>query len=64
MHFERTADNDTVSAYQVSSVQLVTNKKLEACITLRACDHWAVTALLFQQMLDLVHLRQPPLIHE
>ena len=30
MHFEQTADSDTVSTYQVSSVQLVTNKKLEA----------------------------------
>ena len=26
----QTADSDTVSTYQVSSVQLVTNKKLEA----------------------------------
>ena len=26
----KTADSDTVSTYQVSSVQLVTNKKLEA----------------------------------
>ena len=26
----KTADNDTVSTYQVSSVQLVTNKKLKA----------------------------------
>ena len=30
MHFEQTADNDTVSTYQVSLVQLVTDKKLEA----------------------------------
>ena len=30
MHFEQTADSDTVLIYQVSSVQLVTNKKLEA----------------------------------
>ena len=29
MHFEQTANNDTVSIYQVSSVQLVTDKKLE-----------------------------------
>ena len=28
--FEQTADNDTASTYQVSSVQLVTNKKLGA----------------------------------
>ena len=27
----KTADSDTVSTYQVSSVQLVTDKKLEAC---------------------------------
>ena len=30
MHFEQTADNDIVSIYQLSSVQLVTDKKLEA----------------------------------
>ena len=30
MHVERTADNDTVSTCQVSSVQLVTDKSLEA----------------------------------
>ena len=30
MHFEQIADNDTISTYQVSSVQLVTDKKLEA----------------------------------
>ena len=30
MHFEQTANRGTVSAYQVSSVQLVTDKKLEA----------------------------------
>ena len=30
MHFEQTADSDTVSIYQVSLVQLVTDKKLEA----------------------------------
>ena len=30
MHFEQTADIDTLSTYQVSSVQLVTDKKLEA----------------------------------
>ena len=30
MHFERTADSDTVLTYQVASAQLVTNKKLEA----------------------------------
>ena len=29
----KTADSDTVSIYQVSSVQLVTNKKLEALNT-------------------------------
>ena len=29
MQFERTTDSDTVSTYQVSSVQLVTDKKLE-----------------------------------
>ena len=29
----KTADSDTVSTYQVSSVQLVTDKKLEAAIT-------------------------------
>ena len=28
--FSKTADSDTVSTYQVSSVQLVTDKKLEA----------------------------------
>ena len=28
--FEQTEDSDTVLTYQVSSVQLVTNKKLEA----------------------------------
>ena len=27
----KTADSDTVSTYQVSSVQLVTDKKQEAC---------------------------------
>ena len=31
MHFERTVDSDTVSTYEVSSVQLVTDKWLEAC---------------------------------
>ena len=30
MHFEQSADSDTVSIYLVSSVQLVTDKKLEA----------------------------------
>ena len=30
MRFEQTADSDIVSTYQVSSVQLVTDKKLEA----------------------------------
>ena len=30
IQFSKTADSDTVSTYQVSSVQLVTNKKLEA----------------------------------
>ena len=30
MHFEQTADSDNVLTYQVSSVQLVTDKKLEA----------------------------------
>ena len=30
MHFEKTADSDTVLICQVSSVQLVTDKKLEA----------------------------------
>ena len=30
MHIAKTADSDTVSTYQVSSVQLVTDKKLEA----------------------------------
>ena len=30
MYFEHTADSDTASTYQVSSVQLVTDKKLEA----------------------------------
>ena len=30
MHFEQTADSDTVSTYQASSLQLVTDKKLEA----------------------------------
>ena len=30
MHLEQTADIDTVSTYQVSSVQLVTDKKLDA----------------------------------
>ena len=30
MHFEQTADSDTVSTYHASSVQLVTDKKLEA----------------------------------
>ena len=30
MHFEQTADSDTVSTYQVSSVQLVTDKLLVA----------------------------------
>ena len=28
--YSKTADSDTVSTYQVSSVQLVTDKKLEA----------------------------------
>ena len=32
----KTADSDIVSTYQVSSVQLVTNKKLEAFNTFRA----------------------------
>ena len=31
----KTADSDTVSTYQVSSVQLVTDKKLEAFNTLK-----------------------------
>ena len=30
MHFERTADSDTVSTYYVSSVQLVTDEQLKA----------------------------------
>ena len=30
MRFEQTANSDTVSTYQVSSVQLVSDKKLEA----------------------------------
>ena len=30
MHFGQTADSDTVLTYQVSSVQLVTDKKLKA----------------------------------
>ena len=30
MHFEQTALSDTVSTYQVSSMQLMTDKKLEA----------------------------------
>ena len=30
MHFEQTEDSDAVSTYQVSSVQLVTDRKLEA----------------------------------
>ena len=30
MHFEKTADSDAVSIYQVSSVQFMTEKKLEA----------------------------------
>ena len=30
MHFEQTTDSDTVSIDQISLVQLVTNKKLEA----------------------------------
>ena len=30
MHFEQTADRDTFLTHQVSSVQLVTDKKLEA----------------------------------
>ena len=30
MHFEQTAESDTDSAYQVSSVQLITDKKLGA----------------------------------
>ena len=30
MQFDRTADNNIVLTYQVSSVQLVTNKYLEA----------------------------------
>ena len=30
MHFEQIADRDTISTYQVSSVQLATDKKLEA----------------------------------
>ena len=30
MHFERNADSDIVSTYQLFSVQLMTDKKLEA----------------------------------
>ena len=30
LHFEQTTDSGTVLTYQVSSVQLVTDKKLEA----------------------------------
>ena len=30
MHFEQTADSDTILTHQVSSVQLVTDMKLEA----------------------------------
>ena len=30
LYFSKTADSDTVSTYQVSTVQLVTEKKLEA----------------------------------
>ena len=33
----KTADSDTVSTYQVSSVQLVTDKKLEAFNKSRKC---------------------------
>ena len=33
MHFEQTAHSETVLTYQVSSVQLVTDKKLEAFIS-------------------------------
>ena len=46
--------------------QFAQSASLASCIigTLGACDHWAVTALLFYQLLHLVHLRQPPLIHE
>ena len=32
MHLEQTADSDTVSTYQAFSVQLVTDKELEASI--------------------------------
>ena len=35
MHFEQIADSDTVSTYQVISVKLVTNKKLEDLVHLR-----------------------------
>ena len=30
MHFEQAADSDTVSTYQVFSMHLMTDKKLEA----------------------------------
>ena len=30
MHVEQTADSETISTFQVSSVQLVTDKSLEA----------------------------------
>ena len=38
----KTADSDTVSTYQVSSVQLVTDKKLEA---FNKASYWSPTAL-------------------
>ena len=34
MHFEQTEDSDTVSTYQVFSMQLVTDKKLEGLISI------------------------------
>ena len=45
MHFEQTADSDTVSIYQVSSVQLVTDKlkPLASCrspTALKRPDRW------------------------
>ena len=41
MHFEQTADSNTILTYQIPSVKLVTDKKLEALNKeLFRLSHW------------------------
>ena len=48
----KTADSDTVSTYQVSSVQLVTDKKLEAS---RKCGGLSYALLKASSFLSVTH---------